>query len=82
MEETNLCFVLGFPTLKKFIRFDLTRFKNAIVYLVKIISNHDTLANKNVQRKIQELISNEDAIVHIIKLCMYSHQTSIQLYFN
>lgn len=36
----------------------------------------------NVQRKIQELISNEDAIVHIMKLCMYSHQTSIQLYFN
>lgn len=35
LEETNLSFELGFPTLKKVIRFDLTRFKNAIIYLVK-----------------------------------------------
>lgn len=35
LEETNFCFVLGFPTLKKVIRFDLAIFKNAIIYLVK-----------------------------------------------
>lgn len=35
LEVTNLRFVLGFPTLKTIIRFDLTRFKKAIIYLVK-----------------------------------------------
>lgn len=48
---------------------------------LKITSNHDTLANKCTKENTR-INFNRDAIVHIIKLFMYSHQTCIQLYFN
>lgn len=46
LEETNFCFELGFPTLKKVIWSDLYTW-------LKIISNHDTLANKCTKENIR-----------------------------